>query len=510
MNTKENFKISFYKKILKLVLSIFMICCVTAFTFYSALKILGLNDKISTNSLILLGVLTIIYGITLWFCYKRTVTENNFNTKWFNITKLVCLFITYFQYLYLNFSMHLNSTWLIIFFFITLNALFFDLKLIIGAILLSIICQIAVYINNPFIFNYKNFLTAELMLTAVSILIALILTSIVVYFAAKLIESVSEKELELNNENKKLLDLFENISQISNTILSSSENLSATIEEQTSTLLNVSETSQNISKASEEMLNKSNKNSEILTTLLNANEIVSQKTNDTENKIKYFVSLSDKNQKALNSTLSIITDISINTKNTFETTEALQSKSVQVNDILKLLGNIAEQTNLLALNASIEAARAGEFGKGFSVVADEIRTLAESTGTSLKKVNTILSELKDNINLVKTQMVENSKKTQSGNEIITKTVDEIKMITAHLREFSNTIVDINKASSTLFTKTQNVVDFNEEINNLTQNTISKYDDVVQSISQSAASSEEIEAHINELKNVAESMNNLIK
>jgi methyl-accepting chemotaxis protein len=79
-----------------------------------------------------------------------------------------------------------------------------------------------------------------------------------------------------------------------------------------------------------------------------------------------------------------------------------------------------------------------------------------------------------------------------------------------LKLFSNNIIEINKASTTLFSETRNVVNFNEEVTNITKNTISKYEMVTESISQSAATSEEIEASINELKNAAEDMNKLTK
>jgi len=509
MDTKVSSLVNFYKKSLKYVLIIYVGCCFTAFIFFCGIKLLGLTDNISIQSLVITGISSLLYVILFRICYKFTITENGFNTKAFNVTKIIIILVTYYQYLLLNLTMHLNSMWFMVFFFIILGALFFDLKMIIASIFVSIISLLIVFKNNPSILHFDQTPIAELLLTIIAISLTLAAIILIVYFSSKLLESITEKEIEMQRENEKLLNLVKGISDISNTILASSENLSAAIEEQTSSLQEVSTTSQDVSHDSIEMFNKSNKNQEILMVLLNTNQIVSAKTKDSESKIKEFVTVTEKNQKSLNDTLSIIIDIKNNIGDTFQSTKELEEKSSQVDEILSIIGNISAQTNLLALNASIEAARAGEYGKGFSVVADEIRKLAEGTRESLNLANAIVIEFKDKIVEVQEHMKYNNEKSQEGNDYLKDTVENLNIMTSNIKLFSDNIMEIRKASDTLLTETNNVVEFNEEVANTTQDMISKYKLVTEEIVNSASVNEEIEANIVELRNVAVDMNSLI-
>ena len=107
-------------------------------------------------------------------------------------------------------------------------------------------------------------------------------------------------------------------------------------------------------------------------------------------------------------------------------------------------------------------------------------------------------------------LVYNNKKSQESNIIIVKTVDGIRNMISNLKQFNNNIEYIDNASNTLLQETKRIIEFNEDVEDMTENTISEYETVTLGISHGASANEEIQANINELKNIAEKMTQLIK
>ena len=107
---------------------------------------------------------------------------------------------------------------------------------------------------------------------------------------------------------------------------------------------------------------------------------------------------------------------------------ALGEKSKEIGNIVDTINQISEQTNLLALNAAIEAARAGEAGRGFAVVADEVRKLAEESGNATQQISNLIKSIRDEIDGAVKSMSENTAQVEEGSKGVSEAVKAFEIL----------------------------------------------------------------------------------
>nr|MCR4790510.1 hypothetical protein [Treponemataceae bacterium] len=172
--------------------------------------------------------------------------------------------------------------------------------------------------------------------------------------------------------------------------------------------------------------------------------------------------------------------------------ERVKSSSQQISKFVETVDAIASQTNLLAMNASIEAAHAGNMGKGFSVIAQEIRKLSTET---TKNANLISETLKENTNLVQ----ETSNSVADFAAIANSSTDEIKATVVSMEEILHGISEINIATNEIMHSIQSLVELSGETDNIVNEVvgnISEQDDSLVSISNTT---DELEERVNSIK-----------
>nr|WP_257575107.1 methyl-accepting chemotaxis protein [Shewanella algae] len=164
-----------------------------------------------------------------------------------------------------------------------------------------------------------------------------------------------------------------------------------------------------------------------------------------------------KAQECVDTSLTEISTLMAEINSAADHIQSLNEQSQKINSVLSVIGGIAEQTNLLALNAAIEAARAGEQGRGFAVVADEVRSLASRTQASTLEINEMLSELHRLVNQAVSAMEESQQSCH-------RSVESSRLISESLGAVTSSVTSINDMSTQIATAATEQSSVTEEIN----------------------------------------------
>ena len=251
-----------------------------------------------------------------------------------------------------------------------------------------------------------------------------------------------------------LIQVVGTLQDMGNNIAATSNNLSASAQENSATIEEVASSMGTFSQSVDEVKNRADLMLEDSTTIEKLALTGNEQMDYTKQSMDNIVTASQEVKTSLNE---------------------LSVQATDMKGILNIISDIAEQTNLLALNAAIEAARAGEHGRGFAVVADEVRKLAEQTQQSVNDIQTMITQLAERVVDSTNIMTKADEQTREGNHQMNQTqegfvsiTEKVKGTVARIEEFVHYIEEINNTSNTVAAASEEQAASMEEIASTTE------------------------------------------
>src|SRR6202047_4578602 len=191
----------------------------------------------------------------------------------------------------------------------------------------------------------------------------------------------------------------------------------------------------------------------------------------------------EQGNRAVHDTLEGMQRIRSSVQATAKKIKSLGDRSLEISEIINVINDITEQTNLLALNAAIEAARAGEAGRGFAVVADEVRKLAEHSRSATKDIAALIKAIQAETNEAVVVMEEGTKEVEGGATLADQAGRALDAISSVVRQSAELVQEISLASKQQVRGTEGVAHDMQIISNITRQTSQGTRGTVATVSQ---------------------------
>lgn len=296
-------------------------------------------------------------------------------------------------------------------------------------------------------------------------------------------DEIGQLAIAFNKMSQQLRTLVENTKNTSEQLLDSATNLSAISEETSASSDEVGRAITEIAIGTQEQahdLDKINQTVELLSYSIDTTEKQSKVMYDIT---KHAEKLSSEGNEIVHQLQKSNTDSLAASQEVSHEIKNLNSKINQITQVMETIETIAEQTNLLALNASIEAARAGEYGRGFSVVADEIRKLAEQSKNATHQVQgvvlSIVSETTKTVETVEVTM-ETAKKL---NDDVVLTQSKFNQMSDSVKQIVESILAVNKEMDVMTSYNKLMSEGIESASSVSEQTAASVQEIASSIDE---------------------------
>ncbi|MFB3916941.1 MAG: methyl-accepting chemotaxis protein [Terriglobales bacterium] len=284
------------------------------------------------------------------------------------------------------------------------------------------------------------------------------------------------------------------------------DNFAKVLERVRKAAVDVSTSANDILVASEEMANGATQQDQEITNTSSAVEELTvsmkQVSNNAEasaEAARRALDAAEQGNRAVRDTLEGMQRIRASVQATAKKIKSLGDRSLEISEIINVINDITEQTNLLALNAAIEAARAGEAGRGFAVVADEVRKLAEHSRNATKDIAALIKAIQAETNEAVVVMEEGTKEVEVGARLADQAGKALEAISSVVRQSAELVQEISLASKQQVRGTEGVANAMQIISNITRQTSQGARQTARTVEQMVKLSEQLNEALSQFR-----------
>ncbi|WP_078431918.1 methyl-accepting chemotaxis protein [Metabacillus halosaccharovorans] len=323
-------------------------------------------------------------------------------------------------------------------------------------------------------------------------------------------DEMGELTSSYNQMSTTLQSIFATVNDSTQQVASAAEELSASAEQSTKASEHVTITIQELASGSDVQVQNVDKSSEVMNDIMDHTKSIFDNTEKITNDVLHASKMSQDGNQAIEQVNKQMDSIYNNVTSLSQAVKSLDERTSEIGQISNVISGISAQTNLLALNAAIEAARAGEHGKGFAVVADEVRKLAEESNKSTEQISNLISLIQKDAENTLNTMNKASEEVNSGIKVVNTAGSSFQKIDIAVNNVVSQIEDISKAVKDLTAGTEHVTSSINEVSEVAKESASITQNISAATEEQLASMEEISASSQSLATLADDLQNLMK
>lgn len=313
----------------------------------------------------------------------------------------------------------------------------------------------------------------------------------------------------IDTMRESLQAMIQEILSVSSHVTDKSAELTTTSSEVRAASQQVASTMQELSTGAEEQAHSSSVLAQMMEEYVTKINLANDSGSRVHKSSRTVLELTEIGNEAMNLSTSQMGKINEIMQASVSKVKGLDEQTKQISTLVQVIREIADQTNLLALNAAIEAARAGEHGKGFAVVADEVRKLAEQVAHSVKDIREIVTSIQKESNDVASSLQAGYKQVEEGTHQIESTGQTFKDINVAVKNMTEDIQDISTNLITIVDSTAKMSQSVENIASVSEQAAAGIEQTSASVQETNGSMELIAGSAETLSDLAEQLNTMI-